>query len=467
MLETGDSVIIALSGGPDSVALLYLINNLSLKYKLKLYIAHLNHGLRGKEAERDEKFCKNLAKKLKIPFFSNKIYIKKIKDQEKGRSIEELARRERYKFLLGVAKKVNASKIVLGHTADDQVETVTMRFIRGAGTKGLSGIPPKRKLSSGVWIIRPLFCIWKDEIIQFLKKKKISFKKDSTNKKIDFLRNRIRHELIPILTKYNSGIKNVIQSTGNNMALIDNYLEDVIEKKFKSVANINQSKISIACNKLNRFHPAISQLLISRIVKEIDKDVSLESDNIRKILLLVSSTDGSKTIHLPKRIWVRREYNNLIFSKLKKQTIKKYTKELVIKGNTKVPSCNILITSKLRRNNGSLSYAENANVSNFSNIFRKKGLSFEAKIDYDTLTQPIILRGRRKGDLFRPTGMKGKKKVKDIFIDKKIPQIYRDKVPILVSGNEICWVVGYRIGEKFKIKPNTKRILHIRATFTV
>ena len=312
MLSEGDSVIIALSGGPDSVVLLHLLKRLKFQYKLRLFIGHLNHGLRGKEAFRDQKFCEELGKKLEIPVYAARINIKNLKKKEAGKSIENLARRERYKFLEKLAKKVNASKIVLGHTADDQVETVIMRFIRGAGTKGLSGIPPKRKLISGIWIVRPLINVFREGILEYLEKRKISYMKDSTNKELIFFRNKIRHELLPLLSKYNPNIKNVIQSTGTNMALINNYLEEVAEKEFKTIVDITKDGVEISSNRLKNYHPAVSQILMCGIVKEIDPSVQLESEIVKKVLALVGDTSGSKIINLPKGIKVSREYRHFV-----------------------------------------------------------------------------------------------------------------------------------------------------------
>lgn len=465
MLSKGDSVVIALSGGPDSVVALHLLKQLESQYKLKLFIGHLNHGLRGGEAFLDQKFCEELGEKLEIPVYTAKVYIKSLKKKEAGKSIEDLARRERYKFLEKLAKKVNASKIVLGHTADDQVETVIMRFIRGAGTKGLSGIPPKRRLVSGIWIVRPLISVFREGILEYLRKKKILYVEDSTNKELIFFRNKIRHELLPLLSKYNPNIKNIIQSTGTNMALINNYLEEVVEKEFRAISNITKDCVKVNSDKLNSCHPALSQMLICRIMKEIDPSVQLESQIVKKVLVLVGDTSGSKIINLPKGIKVSREYGKLFFSKGKRRiNKKKYIAEMALNGKTRISKRNILITSKLCKENGSSSYLSYEYISNLHNIFQKKRLSFKADLDYDTLLHPLIIRNRRLGDVFHPIGMKGTKKVKDIFIDEKVPRAYRDEIPIFVSGNEICWIVGYRIGEKFKVKLQTKRILRIKVT---
>lgn len=388
MFSGGDKVLVGLSGGPDSVCLLYILK----EFGLKLYIAHLNHGFRGKESDGDQRFCEELGKRLGLPVFVKKVKIKKN---------EESARNARYKFLEDTAKKIGANKIALGHNADDQAETVLMRLLRGAGARGLSGIPPIRGI-----IIRPLINVWRKEILDYLKKRNIPYRIDSSNLGTDYFRNRIRHELIPYLSKYNPNIKNILRNTGRNMAMVKDYLEGAVRQEF-----------------------------IIKTAKNLG--LNLTSEHVDNILSM------KKEVSLPKGIVARKEYGNLIF--FRKKNRKKFIIELPINGRAEMPECNILITSMLCKKP--------------RKIARKP---FEVQLDYDKIPHPLKIRNRRQGDVFQPIGFKGRKKVKDIFIDEKIPERYRDSIPLVISGNEICWIPGYRIGEKFKITHDTKRVVNIK-----
>lgn len=382
MLSKGDRVLVALSGGPDSVCLLYVLRELGLK----LYIAHLNHGLRGKESDTDQRFCEDLGRRLGIPVYTKKVKIKKN---------EETGRNARYKFLEETSRRIGATKIALGHNADDQAETVLMRLLRGAGTRGLSGIPPVRGI-----IIRPLINVWREEILDYLKKKDIAYRIDSTNLGTDYFRNRIRHELIPYLSKYNPNIKNILRNTGRNMAMLSD----------------------------------IRQELIIRAGKKLG--VNLSSEHVDDILSM------NKEIFLPKGIVARKEYDKLVF--FKKSPKKSFRVELPVPGKARIPKYNILISSMLCKKP--------------KKITRK---SFEVMLDYDKISRPLIVRNRRPGDTFQPIGLRGKKKLKKIFIDEKIPERLRDTIPLVVSGKDICWIPGYRIGEKFKIDSNTVRVVRL------
>lgn len=436
MFSERDSVLVGLSGGPDSVCLLHILK----EYGLKLYIAHLNHGLRGKESDEDERFCKELGRKLGISVYAKKVKI------GKG---EDAARNARYKFLEDTAHKIGATKIALGHNADDEAETVLMRLLRGAGVRGLSGIPPVRRLGDLV-IVRPLINVWRKEIMDYLGKRNITYREDSTNKQLDFFRNRIRYELIPFLTKYNPNIKNILHNTGKNMAMVNEYLDSVVNKELQG----NEIKIK----RLKRLHPIIKQGLVRRVAESLEPGLVLESIQVDNILELTSEIKGSKSIVLPKGIKVIREYDKLFFCRNEKGK-GDFEIELPIPGKVKIGEYNILTDSKLCKRVGKKQCPGGRSVKGGGKIRRNL---LEVYLDYDRMARPLIIRNRKPGDVFQPIGFKGKKKVKDIFIDEKVPERYRDIIPIFVSGRDICWIPGYRIGEKFKIVPETKNILEIK-----
>lgn len=266
MLKKDDRVIVAVSGGPDSVALLYILDSIKKEYSLYLHIAHLDHSLR-KESTCDRLFVQGLAKKLRIPVTCEKVdrtFFKK-----KG-SLEELARQVRYDFLFRLAQKFKATKIALGHTKDDQAETVLMRIIRGSGLCGLQGIIPLRKIKDFI-IIRPLIEIERKEIERFLKAKLIKFRLDKSNKDLIYFRNRIRNKIIPFLQKeYNPNIKGILSNMAENIGLDYDYLlkvaEDVLEKVKVKAA---KSRISLSLFRLSKFHPAIQRMVLRLVIERL------------------------------------------------------------------------------------------------------------------------------------------------------------------------------------------------------
>ncbi len=267
MLEKGDKVLIAFSGGPDSSILLYLLNELKRKYGISLYAGHVNHMLRGKESSRDEREAKRRCEELKIPCSVIRKNVKKLK--KRGESIEEAARRVRYEALTKIAKAFGANKIAFGHNRDDQVETILLRILRGTGEDGLSGIPPVRNLNSNIKIIRPLIEIERKEIEQYLKLKKIKSQIDSSNWDVSFLRNRIRHNLIPYLEKYNPKIKDSLLRIAKVSEENSEYIRQNTRKILKQISTNLQDSIRIDLNKLLAYPRNLRNHILREAIREI------------------------------------------------------------------------------------------------------------------------------------------------------------------------------------------------------
>ena len=253
MLSKGDGLLVGVSGGPDSVALLYLLMELRDDYDLQIYVVHLNHMLRGDESDDDAGYVKKLTKRLKLPVFIGKKDVGKFAKANKL-SLEEAARIQRYEFYKQIAGKLNIRKIALGHTADDNAETVLMRLLRGAGEQGLIGIYPVRHIDN-LKVIRPLLNIYRIEIESFLKEKKISARIDSSNADNKFLRNKVRLELIPLLEEnYNQNIKQVLINTADILKEDNEYLEEITEKFYnKTDLNKNAKNIYLSIEKIRDF----------------------------------------------------------------------------------------------------------------------------------------------------------------------------------------------------------------------
>lgn len=298
----GDRILVGVSGGPDSVALLYSLNSLTKELKLSLYIAHLDHMLR-KDSYKDAEFVKKLEGKLKIPVICGSINIKELAG--KG-SLEEIARNARLKFLFRAAKDVNVCKIALGHNLDDQAETVLMRILRGTGLYGLSGITPKRNFA-GFQIIRPLIEVRRKEIEAFLKRKKVSPRIDSSNAKEIYFRNKVRNKLLPLLEKeYNRNIKEVLANMAQSVGSDYDYLSEAARRAMEEEG----AKTRYSVQKLLKLHPAIRRLIIRKAIACVKGDTrSITFQHIREVEGLILNRPENSIVDLPKGVSaVKKKY---------------------------------------------------------------------------------------------------------------------------------------------------------------
>lgn len=299
LIRKFDRIVLGVSGGPDSIALLYCLLALKEEYRLTLHIAHLNHMLRPKDSTKDAEFVRGLAKKLGFACTIKKVNVKAL---NKG-SLEETARQARLDFFLETAKRIKADKIALGHTLDDQAETVLMRLLRGSGLLGLSGILPKREIS-GVTVIRPLLGIKRKEIESFLKAKRIIPRQDESNLDDRYFRNRIRRKLLPRLEKYNPNIKEVLAASAQNIALDYDYVSGSSLKIFNRLAKINNDQsIRIPSDKCLRLHPAIRNMVFRYAYCRLKGDTRrLNFRHIRELNDLLSARPQGSIVDLPSGI---------------------------------------------------------------------------------------------------------------------------------------------------------------------
>lgn len=306
LINKGDKILVAVSGGPDSVALLYLLNSLRSELRINLHIAHLDHRLR-KGSYKDKGFVEKLAKQLKLPVTTAQINVREL--AKKG-SLEEIARNARLGFLFRVAKDVKANKIALGHNLDDQAETVLMRILRGTGLYGLSGILPKRSLA-GFKIIRPLIAVKRKEIEKFLKKRKVRTCIDRSNLEGIYLRNRIRNRLLPLLQKeYNRNIKEVL----SNMAESIGYDYDYLNQRAALAIKRLTSRQRIEMDKYLSWHPAIQRLVLRLMIAKIKGDMrGITFQHIKEIEDLIFQRPINSIVDLPKGISVVKKKKYLSF----------------------------------------------------------------------------------------------------------------------------------------------------------
>ena len=309
----GDTVIVGVSGGPDSVALTYVLHALQYEIGFHLHIAHYNHHLR-RSANADQKFVESLAEKLNVPCSVG--HWKDPKALKKG-SIEEAARNHRFRFLNQLAKKINAYAVVLAHTEDDLAETVLMRILRGTGLQGLRGILPRRKLDN-VCFVRPLLNVKKETILAFLKRKNISFRIDPTNHQTKFFRNKVRLELMPLLTKkYNHNIQGLLTNLANNAGTDFDYLEKQAQKLFEKHTKCaaDKTNVRIDLKVFSAQHPSLKRMLVRMGIQLLKGNTNrLTLTHFHEIEDLLENRPKGTIVNLPQGIYVRKDIRYLLLS---------------------------------------------------------------------------------------------------------------------------------------------------------
>jgi tRNA(Ile)-lysidine synthase len=446
LIDKGDKVLVAVSGGPDSVALLYALLEIKDQFNLDICVAHLNHKLRGKESDEDENFVKNLAHKLNLKFFSKSIDVKKEAKKNKL-SLEEAARLVRYRYLEDLADRIKADKIAMGHQADDQAETLLMRLLRGAGGLGLSGIPPKRGK-----IIRPLLEIKREEIEKFLKGKRQSFRTDSSNLLPSYFRNKIRLLLLPLIQKeFTPKIVDLLNRASNIISLQQQYVEKNSEKILRLLCKSkNKGKIVLDLKRFIYYDICLKREMIRLCVKELNRDqAELSFDSIERTLNLTQKEKSGRRVKLTRSIWAEVSSENLAIYIEKKE---QHNYSISLPGEKNLKSLGMRIKSEI------------VSRSTLPEKIKSKGEQV-ALLDWEKLREPFHLRSRREKDKFKPLGMEGTKNIADFLIDMKIPRYQRDEVMLLTTKGKIAWIVGHRISDEFKMTDKTKKVLKMEATF--
>ena len=443
MTHPGEKIVVGVSGGPDSLALLYVLFHLQDELDFTLHVAHLDHKFRGAESAADADFVKEQSRKLSIAFTIETIGVPNIIRLNKLSS-EDGARQVRYQFYDRVAKKVGAAKVALGHNADDQAETMLMRLFRGSGSQGLSGIP---KMRDGKYI-RPLLSSSREEIEKFLSDLGLSPRQDSSNQKPIYLRNKIRLELLPLLeAEYNPNIKNVLCRTAEILRSESELLDRIAEETLSAcLITCNPSIVEISIDNFQEQHLAIQRRILRFCITNVAGDIcDVHFERIESILALISNNKPNCTLILPNNVEVIKSYDELIIRQTKlDDEFSAFEYELNVPGITELPELKSIIVTKLNEN----CIVESQN-------------QFQEVFDFEKVKQPLWVRNRRSGDRFHPLGMSGEKKLKNFFIDAKVPKNLRDQIPILVSGDEIIWIVGYRMSDRFKITNSTRQKLAV------
>ena len=445
MICSGEAIVVGFSGGVDSLALLVALYELRHPLDCHLHIAHLDHQLRG-DSTSDAELVKQYANLLKLPFTIKKIDIPALMKQRK-QSIEALARKERYEFFESVSKKIGATKVALGHQRNDQAETVLMNLLRGAALTGLRGILPIRDGK----FIRPLLDFSRTEIEEFVAEQGLQPCDDSTNWDRNFLRNRIRLDLLPLLKRdYNRNIQNTLAQNAELLRAESDYLEDIARKALDACLAEPATHDVVILNRLMflRHHPALRRRILRLAIGQIQGDMKQLAFNHSEFMLQLSEGKSpNRQLNLPNNLEFLRAYNQLIIQRPTSK-IGEFEYTVAVPGDNNFPELNaVMVATIVEAPSRKTSYVLDG--------------KFQAVFDVDQIQMPLKIRSRRAGDRFQPFGMKGTKKVKDFLIDSKIPQRVRQSIPTLVTGDEILWVVGHRTSEKCKVSNKTRRILHL------
>lgn len=437
MLSGGETVLIGLSGGPDSVCLLHVLHRLREEFDLKLHALYIDHGLRPEETPAELEFCRTLCKGLAVPFASRVVDVKAYAKGH-GMNKQEAARELRYRVFDEVLQETRAARIALGHTADDQVETFLMRFFRGSGPKGLSGIPPVRGE-----IIRPLIGTERREIEGFLDEHRISYIVDSSNLGQDYLRNRIRQVLMPELRKINPSLTMTVTRTMEILREEEQYFDLVVTKTLmRLISRKTEDRIELFLAPLETLDKVILRRVLRRAISETRGLRGLEFVHIEEIIGLARDGKPGDRVHLPKGLRAIRGYATLEITAEAPRRVASH--QLPVPGEAVLKEVGAVVRASV--------YAEAGDLGDGKTV---------AVLDAGKTGAALVVRARDKGDFFYPLGFGKRKKLQDLFVDMKVPRDERDAVPIIFSGDDIVWVAGYRPDERFRVTGETRSFLRL------
>jgi tRNA(Ile)-lysidine synthase len=459
LIRQGETVLCAVSGGADSVAMLHILRELNEVQQLnwKIHVGHVNHGLRGKSSDEDEEFVKNLAQKLQLPFHAARVDVKGHQKQTRT-TLEEAGRELRHDWLEKQALELQAQKVAIAHTLDDQAETILHRILRGTGLRGLKGMAPIRVVSKkhDLFIVRPMIELERYEIETYLRERGIAYKTDVTNYDTSHTRNKIRHKLLPMIeSEFNPRVKMALVKLGQTAGSFYLLLREIANEVYENTRMISgEGEVCLSVEEFSRLPPAIQTLIIDRAVKTVLGRVpQLNFEHYLEIISLCGEHGYQKAIRLPRGLEARREgyVLKIAHPQPPPPAIKFAHRKLKVPGTTLIKKLNLEIDTEVQE----------GKIVAFKDFIRNKDYTEEV-IDYEKLDGPLVLRLRKGGDTFVPLGSRGSTKLKKFFIDNKVPKTVRDRVPILTDGKRIVWVVGYRIGDEVKITDATKKVLKMK-----
>ena len=432
MLENVSTVVVGLSGGADSVCLLHVLNLLKNDCNLNLIAAHVNHGIRGEEANADAVFSMNFAESLNVHFSLLKANCVE-EAEESGETLEEAGRRIRYEFFDMLCED-ETYVIATAHNSNDNMETVIFNITRGSALSGAKGIPPKREN-----IIRPLIFCSREEIEGYCKENNLEYVTDSTNLTDDYTRNRIRHNVLPELKKVNSNVIESFTRFSQSVRVDDEFLDSVAETALES-SQIDECSYSV--DAITSLHPSIK----NRVIFKAIKNFSNETPDSKKINLVLNCINENSKIQLYKNCYCETKENELKFFK-----------------NDNNNECEKQEIKLTKNENFNISFGEITVNGEYFLVTSQKinNLLLDNLIDCDTINGNLVLRSRKEGDKIKLPKRNVTKTLKKLFIEDNIPQEKRDLIPVLVDDDGVIWVAGYGVNKGNALKKSTKNILSV------
>lgn len=437
MLQGRERVLMGLSGGADSVCLLSVLCRLKERLSLEIHALYVDHGMRPEETPSEIAFCKKICDTLSVPFMKRGIDVRAFA-KEHGLNIQEAARELRYRQLDEAAFEIKADRVATAHTADDQVETVLMRFLRGSGSAGLAGIPPVRK-----HIIRPLIEIPRADIERYLEENLLEYVTDSSNLKTDYLRNRIRTSVVPLLRELNPDLGETLARTAEIFREEEKYFGLLVTKALmKMICRKTDFSIELFLAPFESMDTVIVRRVLRRALDETKSLRGISFVHIEEIIELIKKRNPGDRLYLPKGIRAIRGYATLLLTSESPQRIGNY--EFPVPGEIVLKEARAVIRASL----GDEGKPEGDG-------------KMQIVLDADKTGATLTVRARSKGDFFYPLGFGRRKKLQDFFVDAKVPRDERDIVPVVASGEEIVWIAGFRGDDRFRVTDATKRFLKL------
>ncbi len=438
MLKIKDKVVIGVSGGADSVCLFFVLLKLRKIYDLSLHVVHINHQIRGEAADADQQFVEELARRYDVPVMvvkkDVKLYARECKLTE-----EEAGRKVRYEAFKQVFETEHATKIAIAHNMNDNAETMLFHLARGSGIKGLCGILPVRNE-----IIRPLLCVTRDEIEDYLNSEGQKYCVDASNLLDEYSRNQIRHHILPLMVDLNAKSIEHMSETANLLKEAQSYIEKNVENAYKRIVKYENGQYLLKIDLLLMEDAIIQKELIrTSIFNLVGKLKDIDNQHIERIRLLCGMSSG-KQVNLPYGITGSKEYE---YVKIEIPSEEDKDFEVFIQGAGIYPIPRMDLSLEITIDK------------TFNKVHEIPKNDYTKWFDYDKICQTISLRNRRNGDYFQVNQEGGTKKLKDYFIDAKLPRDKRGCIPLLADGGHIIWILGDRISERYKITNTTQSIL--------
>ena len=458
MVSPGDKVLVGVSGGADSVCLLLALDVLKKEMDFSLEVIHVEHGIRGEESRKDAEFVVDLCKRMQVVCHTESVDVPAY-CKETGLGTEEAARILRYQVFSKLALEKGA-KVALAHQMEDNAETILFQMARGSSLAGLCGMQPIREDENGVCYIRPLLCLHRKEIEGFLQTHGMGYRVDSTNQELDYTRNYIRNVILPDLAKVNEQVVAHMNMTAAHLSEVKEYMDQEVNNVWKEVAAVEED-ITLDVKKLLGLHKAMQKEIVYKaIAKAVGGKKDITSTHVSDLLVLCHNQSG-KELTLPNGVVARKEYEKIrLFVSNKKSDVQNGECVFSVSGEM-LEKC-LRIGESMMLNIGEtgeqISYRIFERQEETLEIPRK---TYTKWLDYDKIKQGFCIRTRRSGDYFISDALGHRKKLKQYFIDEKIPLAEREKKWLLTRDSEVLWMIGGRISEHIKVSQKTKYIFEI------